>query len=297
VSSVEERRRFERIRFSEDGIHFSEDEGIFGIFKTLELSISLSINEISKGGLKLALPKDQANAFRKGDILILSEIKGTANIEFDDGIGLEIKWMQDSDKSGYVVVGCEFKEMSENTREQINQFVNCEMRWKGMRRKDMYETDNEPAGLQEVYTISKRKLKMMISGLGIVVLSISLFFMLLKGNKESPSVSLESFENRICMLEKVLKQQKTLDKSITFLRKHLQELEEDIGSLAFEIEAKQHQNNAPAAPVVQRHHKVQQGENLYRIALKYEISVDDLCNLNGISTDQFIQPGQKLAVP
>jgi LysM repeat protein len=64
-----------------------------------------------------------------------------------------------------------------------------------------------------------------------------------------------------------------------------------------EIEAKQRQENAPAAPVVQRQHEVQQGENLYRIALKYEISVDDLCNLNGISTDQFIQPGQKLAVP
>jgi LysM repeat protein len=296
-TSVEERRRFNRIHFSEAGIHFSEDEGIFGIFKTPELSISLGIKDISKGGLNLASTKDQATAFRKSDILIFTAIKGTTNIEFDEGIGLEIKWMQESDKSGQVAVGCEFKEISENTREQINQFVGSEIRWKGMRRKDSYKTDNEVAELQEVYTISKRQLKMLISGLGVVVLSAALFLMLPKGNIESLNDSLESIEDRVSMLEKGLEEQKSLNYSITILQKQAQELEEDIGSLALKTEAKQRQKNAPTAPATQKYHEVHRGENLYRIALKYEISVDDLCNLNGISTDQFIQPGQKLAVP
>ena len=296
-TSVEERRRFKRIHFPEDGIHFSEDEGIFGIFKTPELSISLGIRDISKGGLKLALTKDQATAFRKSDILIFTAIKGTANIEFDESIELEIKWMMEPDGSGHVAVGCEFKEISENTREQINQFVNCEMRWKGMRREDSYETDNEVAELQEVYTISKRQLKMLISGLGVVVLSVALFLMLPKGNKESLNDSLESIEDRVSMLEKGLEEQKSLNNSITFFQKQAQELEEEIGSLALKTEAKQRQKNAPTVPATQKYHKVHRGENLYRIALKYQISVADLCHLNGISTDQFIQPGQKLVVP
>ena len=99
------------------------------------------------------------------------------------------------------------------------------------------------------------------------------------------------------MLEKGLEEQKSLNNSITFFQKQAQELEEEIGSLALKTEAKQPQKNAPTAPATQKYHKVHRGENLYRIALKYQISVADLCHLNGISTDQFIQPGQKLVVP
>ena len=288
--SAEERRRFKRI-------DFSEDEGIVGIFETPELSISPSIKDISKGGLKLALAKDQAVGFRRGNILILTAIKGTANIEFDESIELEIKWMMEPDASGYVAVGCEFKEISENAREQINQFVDCEMRWKGMGREKSYEAVNEVAELQEVYTISKRQLKVLISGLGVVILSVTLLLMLPKGNKESFNDSLESIEDRISVLEKGLEKQKSLNNSITFLQKQLQDLEEKIGPLVLKAEASQGQKNAPTAPATQKYHEVHRGENLYRIALKYQISVGELCRLNNIATDQFIQPGQKLTVP
>jgi c-di-GMP-binding flagellar brake protein YcgR len=128
VKSVEERRRFKRI-------YFSEEEGVIGIFKSSERSLSSSIKDISKGGLKLALTRDEATAFCKGDILFLNAIMGTANIEFDEAIEMEIKWMMEPDGSDQIAVGCEFKDMSENTRERMNRFVDCEMRWKGPHSK------------------------------------------------------------------------------------------------------------------------------------------------------------------
>jgi c-di-GMP-binding flagellar brake protein YcgR len=128
VTSLEERRRFKRI-------YFSEEEGVIGIFKNSERPLSSSIKDISKGGLKIALTRDQATTFHKGDILFLNAIMGTANIEFDEAIEMEIKWMMETDGSDQIAVGCEFKDMSENTKERMNRFVDCEMRWKGISSK------------------------------------------------------------------------------------------------------------------------------------------------------------------
>ncbi|MFO7727968.1 MAG: LysM peptidoglycan-binding domain-containing protein [Desulfonatronovibrio sp.] len=43
-------------------------------------------------------------------------------------------------------------------------------------------------------------------------------------------------------------------------------------------------------------HEVQRGENLFRIGLKYDVSVDKLMELNDLDPDDSIQPGQKLIV-
>lgn len=42
---------------------------------------------------------------------------------------------------------------------------------------------------------------------------------------------------------------------------------------------------------------VQQGDNLYAIAQKYNISLIDLLNINGLDKDNYIYPGQELMVP
>lgn len=44
------------------------------------------------------------------------------------------------------------------------------------------------------------------------------------------------------------------------------------------------------------YHEVQRGENLFRIGLKYNISVDKLMQLNDLAPDDSIHPGQKLIV-
>ncbi len=43
-------------------------------------------------------------------------------------------------------------------------------------------------------------------------------------------------------------------------------------------------------------HEVQRGENLFRIGLQYNISVDELLRLNNLSPNDSIHPGQKIIV-
>ena len=57
--------------------------------------------------------------------------------------------------------------------------------------------------------------------------------------------------------------------------------------------AKQAEAAKPAGAV---YHVVQKGENLYRIALKYGLTVDELSKLNKLPPDASIQPNQKLLV-
>ncbi len=53
------------------------------------------------------------------------------------------------------------------------------------------------------------------------------------------------------------------------------------------------QQAAPSVTI----HVVQRGENLYRIALSYGLTVQELANLNGITDPSNIQVGQRLLVP
>lgn len=55
-------------------------------------------------------------------------------------------------------------------------------------------------------------------------------------------------------------------------------------------------NKGPLAQTKNRYHEVQHGETLYRIAKKYGISVQELCRLNDINSNEIIQPVQKLLV-
>ena len=49
----------------------------------------------------------------------------------------------------------------------------------------------------------------------------------------------------------------------------------------------------PASP---GHHRVQKGENLYRISKKYKISVDQICTFNGIQQNELLTICQELAI-
>jgi len=50
----------------------------------------------------------------------------------------------------------------------------------------------------------------------------------------------------------------------------------------------------PGAPIV---HVVQRGENLFRIALRYNTTVEAIAAANGIRNPQFIYVGQRLTIP
>lgn len=42
---------------------------------------------------------------------------------------------------------------------------------------------------------------------------------------------------------------------------------------------------------------VQKGDNLYSLAQKYNVSLNDLLNINGLDKDNYIYPGQEILVP
>ncbi|MEA3470906.1 MAG: LysM peptidoglycan-binding domain-containing protein [Thermodesulfobacteriota bacterium] len=48
--------------------------------------------------------------------------------------------------------------------------------------------------------------------------------------------------------------------------------------------------------VEKRYHVIKKGENLFRISIRYELSVQELCHINGINPQDIIKPGQKLLV-
>ena len=45
------------------------------------------------------------------------------------------------------------------------------------------------------------------------------------------------------------------------------------------------------------YHVVEPGENLYRIALKYDVDLKDLCEVNGITDPSTVEKGQRLRLP
>ena len=51
------------------------------------------------------------------------------------------------------------------------------------------------------------------------------------------------------------------------------------------------------APLGFTHYAVKKGDNLYEIAKRYNISVKDLSELNGLEINEYIYPEQRLLVP
>jgi LysM repeat protein len=49
-------------------------------------------------------------------------------------------------------------------------------------------------------------------------------------------------------------------------------------------------------PHTQRYHVVRSGENLFRISLRYGITLKKLCRINNITVDHVIRPGDKILV-
>lgn len=118
---------------------------------------------------------------------------------------------------------------------------------------------------------------------------------------------LEGMQDRIVLLEKQQEgtQQPMVetDRSVTALTERMDKLtqrmdqvEKRFASVAAKTETPYAIQRKPPSLAERRYHEVRPGENLYRIAIKYGISVDELCRLNNITPEQVIHSGQKLLV-
>jgi stage II sporulation protein AA (anti-sigma F factor antagonist) len=162
---------------------------------------------------------------------------------------------------------------------------------------------------------------LIIAGAAVLVLALVALFFLGQGEKKGPELDLqpllkkiELLEERIAKLESRGKEapqvQEKLDSLTRNLNERLSHLEKDINQIKEEAASgkKKAELSQPAAPApappprtpakpsAKRFHTVAPGENLYRIALRYSLSVEELRRLNSLRPDQSIQVGQKLNV-
>jgi LysM repeat protein len=164
---------------------------------------------------------------------------------------------------------------------------------------------------------------LIIVGAGILVFII-LIALLSGGSSELSkkdlagiSARLDLFEKRLTRLEEAALRIATLQKQDTVLEqsmgatdRSIRSLTQRVDSLTQRLEVRVEETTsavketeAPAdikrkavSPDKGRVHEVRRGENLYRISLKYGLTVDELCKLNDINPNQAVYPGQKLLV-
>jgi len=164
---------------------------------------------------------------------------------------------------------------------------------------------------------------LILVGAGILFFII-LIVLLSGGNSELSKEDLAGISARIDLLEKRLTRLEEMELRIATLQKQGTMLEQSIGttdgsirsltqrvdSLTQSLEARGKETTSVAkateatasikrkavSPDKRRVHEVRRGENLYKISLKYGLTVDELCKLNSIKPNQAIYPGQKLFV-
>ncbi len=167
---------------------------------------------------------------------------------------------------------------------------------------------------------SNRK-PLVVAGAVVLVLAFALLFFLGKGEKQGPEVDLQPLlkkigllEERIAKLESRGKEApqiqekldsltRNLNERLSFLEKDINQIKEEAVSGKRKAEVSQpasptpaHLPRSPAKPGATRFHTVAPGENLYRIALRYNLSVEELRRFNNLRQDQSLQVGQKLNV-
>ena len=155
----------------------------------------------------------------------------------------------------------------------------------------------------------------------VLVLVLAALFFLSQGEKKGPEMDLQPLLKKLVLLEERMAKlesrgkeapqiQEKLDSLTRNLNERLSHLEKDINQI--KEEAASGKRNAelspppspppappprlPVRPGTTRFHTVAPGENLYRIALRYSLSVEELRRLNNLSPDQSLHVGQKLNV-
>jgi anti-anti-sigma factor len=162
---------------------------------------------------------------------------------------------------------------------------------------------------------------LMLLGAGVLVVVLLLLFFLGQGEKKAPEVDLQPLLKKIGLLEERMAKleskgkeapqvqekldslTRNLSERFSHLEKEINQIKEEAASAKKKVEVSQPVAPAPAPPPrsaskpgAARVHTVAPGENLYRIAMRYNLSMDELRRLNNLKPDQSIQVGQKLNV-
>ncbi|MFC1867964.1 LysM peptidoglycan-binding domain-containing protein [Thermodesulfobacteriota bacterium] len=89
---------------------------------------------------------------------------------------------------------------------------------------------------------------------------------------------------------------RSLTREISKINKQMGLLNEEVSSLSKKISTSGFDQKKKSSRAKGSHHEVQRGETLFGIAKKYGLSVDELRDMNKLSKDKSIYPGQKLLI-
>jgi len=152
-----------------------------------------------------------------------------------------------------------------------------DQRWK---RRHISLRNEKPRGFQ-----GRRGTSFLLSGFLLAFFS-SLIFLLGCSNDEFAQ-QLASLDARLERVEAKLAQMEEQTERMALLEQEVKALQESISEL---------KKPAPAKTAKARYHEVQQGDNLSVIAQQYNMSVQELCRINGITPRTIIRPGEMLLV-
>jgi len=112
-----ERRLYKRVYFPDE----SRPQAFLVLLGTDRI-LTASVVSLGLGGLSLRMPRKDS-IIHKGDHLILKQIKRPPEQQFLGNIGIKLLWSYKDERSGDILLGCNFLNISQPIREQIQQFT------------------------------------------------------------------------------------------------------------------------------------------------------------------------------
>jgi anti-sigma B factor antagonist len=173
------------------------------------------------------------------------------------------------------------------------------------------ELGNE-GGLEEVMTPERSRMPYVLAGAGFVILAIIVFLFLKPANRPAApareiTTKLDVLERKVSHLEgegEALSQLEARVESIsTSVSERLALIEKQIAALKGDVDAMKKTAESVSSPKREpepleptAYHVVAKGETLYRIALRYKMSLEALRRLNNLKPGQPLLLGQRLLV-
>jgi len=208
--------------------------------------------------------------------------------------------------------------MNENRDREMNNFMDEIADALGKTPK------NNPIRRTRTPSYSKSTRKAIILGaIGVCIVIIVIAFFSQSGNEHFVG-SLSTIQARLNQLEKRITQIESMEERLSYLEQRekglsknianfdraggplierfdtlserVKRLEKTFVTVASKTGASLTSQGGTFSLTKGGYHVVKAGDTLYRIAQHYSTSVEELCRLNKISSDQVIHPGQKLLV-
>lgn len=111
---------------------------------------------------------------------------------------------------------------------------------------------------------------------------------------------LEKIENRLVNIEKSAKRVGLLEAEFQKLQQSMEAWERAITARLAPVSKKKTESRSKAVDirkdVKRKQYVIEKGDSLFRVAQKHDMTLDQLCKLNKITTKTVLHPGEKLLV-